>query len=382
MTVLSYGMIGGGQGSFIGDVHRKAAAFECKARLVAGVFSRDYGNTVRTGQSLGIDETRLYEDFERMAEAEVGKLDFAAIVTPNSSHYPIAKAFLERDIHVMCDKPLTCTVEEAEELVRICRERDLLLGVTYTYTGYTMVKHAREMIRAGAIGEIRSVHAEYLQGWLATRVEDEGSKQAGWRTDPEQSGVSNCVGDIGSHIEHTVAYMTGLKVASLCARLDKFGPGRVLDDNAQILIEYDVGASGVYHCSQIAIGHDNDLRIKVFGALGSIEWAQETPEFLRVALLGKPVMWLSRGNGYVDSAAADRFSRIPAGHPEGYYEAFANIYSAFADAIIQRKCGEPAGAACRSSFDFPDAADGLAGVKFITKCVESSAKGAQWVEVR
>ena len=377
--VLNYGMVGGGQGAFIGDVHRKAAAFDGKARLVSGVFSRDHANTVKTGRALGIDDARLYETYEDMAQAESerpDKLDFVAIVTPNHSHYPIARAFLDRGINVICDKPLTCTVEDAADLVRICRERDLLLGVTYTYSGYAMVKHARDMIRAGKIGEIRSVHAEYLQGWLATNVEDEGSKQAAWRMDPGLSGISNCIGDIGSHIEYTVAYITGLKIKSLCAKLDAFGPNRVLDDNAQMLVEYSNGASGVYHCSQIAIGHDNDLRIKVFGTLGSIEWAQESPDHIKVAYLGQPVMTLSRGNGYLDSAAAE-FSRIPAGHPEGFYEAFANIYSAFADTLIERKSGR---AVDLDALEFPTAVDGLSGVKFINKCVESSNHGAKWID--
>ena len=377
---LRFGMVGGGPGAFIGDVHRKAAMFDGKAELVAGVFSRKYENTIATGKSLGLDESRLYRDFEEMARQEAARedgIDFVSIVTPNYAHYAVAKGFLENGIHVVCDKPFTFKVEEAEELARMAREKGLLIAVTYTYTGYPMVKHAREMIRRGDIGEIRVISAEYLQGWLATPLEATGQKQASWRTDPTQSGVSNCVGDIGSHIENLVSYVTGLKIKSLCANLDIFGENRTLDDNAEILVRYEGGATGVYHCSQVAIGHDNDLRVRIFGTKGSIEWAQESPNYLKVAYLGQPVQVLSRGEGYLYPQAA-RLSRIPSGHPEGYYEAFANIYSTFASALLKIKAGETPAA---EDLDFPSAEAGVAGVRFINKCVESSKKGSVWVEV-
>ncbi len=377
---LRFGMVGGGPGAFIGDVHRKAAMFDGKAKLLAGVFSRKHENTLATGKSLGLDESRLYRDFEEMARQEAARddgIDFVSIVTPNYAHYAVAKAFLENSINVVCDKPFTFTVEQAEDLARIAKENGLLVAVTYTYTGYPMVKHAREMIRRGDIGDIRVISAEYLQGWLATPLEATGQKQASWRTDPAQTGISNCVGDIGSHIENLVSYITGLKIESLCASLDVFGENRSLDDNAEILVRYEGGATGVYHCSQVAIGHDNDLRVRIFGTKGSIEWAQESPNYLKVAYLGQPVQVLSRGEGYLYPAAA-RLSRIPSGHPEGYYEAFANIYSTFIGALMKKRAGEtPA----PEDMDFPSAEAGIAGVRFINKCVESSKKGATWVNV-
>jgi predicted dehydrogenase len=299
-AVLRYGMVGGGAGSFIGEVHRKAVAFDNTARLVAGCFSRNFQNTLATGASLGVAGERLYRDYEEMAAGEAARrdgIDFVVIVTPNHAHYGAAKAFLTRGVHVVCDKPLTFTVAEAEELGQLARERNLLFGVTYTYSGYPLVKQAREMIRRGDIGAIRVVMGEYPQDWLATPAEAAGNKQAAWRTDPRYAGISNCVGDIGSHIEHTVSYITGLRIQSLCANLQSFGPDRALDDNGEVLVRYAGGASGVYWCSQIAVGHDNGLKVRIFGTKGSIEWEQENPNYLKVALLGQPVQILSRGCG-------------------------------------------------------------------------------------
>ncbi|MGE5623635.1 MAG: Gfo/Idh/MocA family protein [Methanocella sp.] len=378
--VLRYGMVGGGQGAFIGDVHRKAVNLDGKAILVAGCFSRDYDNTLATGQSLGLEPERLYRTFEEMAEKEAARrdpIDFVSIVTPNHTHYAVAKAFLTRGINVVCDKPLCWTVEQAQELVALAKAKDLLFGVTYTYSGYPMVKHAREMVRRGDIGEIRVIMGEYPQDWLATEIEKDGQRQASWRTDPNQSGVSNCVGDIGSHIENTVAQITGLKIKSLCANLDVFGKDRTLDDNAEILVKFEGGATGVYWSSQVAVGHDNGLKVRIFGTKGSIEFEQESPNYLRVAFLGQPVQTLSRGAGYLYPQAA-RLARIPTGHPEGYFEAFANIYSTFAGALLKKKAGEPLTA---EDLDFPTAEDGLAGVRFITKCVESAKRGATWVSL-
>lgn len=376
---LQYGMVGGGQGAFIGDVHRKTAQFDGKTQIVAGCFSRDYQNTLETGTMLGIDEGRLYKTFEEMAEAE-GKredgIDFVIIVTPNNLHFPIAKAFLEQGIHVVCDKPLTPEVEQAEELAKIAKEKGLLFCVTYTYTGYPMVKHAREMIKRGDIGEIRFINAEYPQDWLATPLEKTGQKQASWRTDPAQTGKSNCVGDIGSHTENLAGYLTGLKITSLCARLDRFVEGRVLDDNATIMVAYDTGAKGVYWTSQIAVGHDNDLKIRIYGTKGSIAWSQENPNYLKVAYIGKPTETLSRGRDELYPPAAG-YSRVPGGHPEGYFEAFANIYLTFVNALFKRKVGE---ALTEADLDFPTLEEGIQGVKFISKCVESSQRGAVWID--
>jgi len=378
--LIRYGMVGGGQGAFIGDVHRKAAGFDGKAQLISGVFSRSHENTMMTGKSLGIHPERLYRDFEEMARQEGARedgIDFVSIVTPNHAHYPIAKAFLENGINVVCDKPFTFNVEEAEGLACIAKTRDLLICVTYEYSGYPMVKHAREMIRRRDIGDIRVISAQYLQGWLATPLEATGQKQAAWRTDPKQAGSSNCVGDIGSHIENTVSYITGLKIRSICANLDIFGENRELDDNAEILVRYDNGASGVYHSSQVTIGHDNDLRVQVFGTKGSIEWVQENPNYLRVAHLGQPIKVLSRGESYIYPQAA-RLSRIPSGHPEGYFEAFANIYFVFIGTLLKKKAGQ---ALCDEDLDFPGVEAGVTGVKFINKCVESSKKGSVWVSL-
>jgi predicted dehydrogenase len=376
---LTYGMVGGGPGAFIGDIHRKTAQFDGKTQIVAGCFSRDYQNTLEIGATLGIDESRLYKSFEEMAEAE-GKredgIDFVIIVTPNNLHFPVAKAFLENGIHVSCDKPLTPELEDAEELARIAKEKDLLFCLTYTYTGYPMVKHAREMIKRGDIGEIRFINAEYPQDWLATPLEQTGQKQASWRADPAQTGKSNCVGDIGSHTENLAGYLTGLKITSLCARLDTFVQGRVLDDNATIMVEYDNGAKGVYWTSQIAVGHDNDLNIRIYGTKGSIAWSQENPNYLKVAYLDKPTEVLSRGRDKLYPHAAG-YSRIPGGHPEGYFAAFANIYSTFANALLKKKARE---ALTEADMDFPGLEEGIQGVKFIGKCVESSQEGAIWLD--
>ncbi len=378
--ILRYGMVGGGAGAFIGEVHRKAIALDGKAVLVAGAFSRDYENTPATGKSFGLDTDRLYRNYEDMAEKEAAradKIDFVSVVTPNSMHYAISKAFLIKGINVVCDKPLTWTVEEAADLAALAREKGLLFGVTYTYSGYPMVKHAREMVRRGDIGEIRVVMGEYPQDWLATPLEKTGHRQAAWRTDPAQSGVSNCVGDIGSHIENTVSQITGLKIKSLCANLDMSGEGRTLDDNAEILVRYTNGATGVYWSSQVAIGHDNGLRVRIFGTKGSIEWEQENPNYLKVAFLEQPVQILSRGGGYLYPQAT-RISRLPGGHPEGYFEALANIYTTYTTALAKKKAGEQLTA---EDLDFPNAEDGLDGVRFINKCVESAKAGSTWVSL-
>jgi predicted dehydrogenase len=372
-------MVGGGAGAFIGDVHRKAIALDGLAKLAAGCFSKDPANTRATGLSLGVAAERCYPDYEAMAAAESERgdgIDFVVIVTPNATHYPIAKAFLERGIDVVCDKPLTLEVAEAEELSSLAKRKGLLFCVTYTYTGYPAVKQAREMIRRGELGDIRFVNAEYPQEWLATPAEREGSKQAAWRSDPKQSGKSNCVGDIGSHVENMVSYMTGLEISSLCARLDSFVQGRVLDDNASIMLNYRGGAKGLYWSSQIAIGYDNALRVRVFGSKGTIQWSQENPNYLLVSRLGEPTETLSRGRDAFQPHAQS-YSRIPAGHPEGYFEAFANIYRTFIAALAKKRAGQ---GLTESDLDFPGVEAGISGVRFIGKAVESSRKGAVWLD--
>lgn len=375
---LAYGMVGGGQGAFIGDVHRKAIALDGLAELRAGCFSRSYENTLATGKVLGLDRERLYTTYEEMALKEGSrpdKIDFVVIVTPNAQHYSAAKAFLNQGIHVVCDKPLTFEVAEAQELAALAKSKNLLFAVTYTYTGYPIIKHAREMIKRGDIGELRFINAEYPQEWLATPIEKDGQKQAAWRTNPQIAGKSNCVGDIGSHIENMISYVTGLKIKALCARLDSFVSGRQLDDNASILVEYENGAKGLYWSSQIAIGYDNGLRIRIFGTKGSIQWSQENPNYLIISRLGKPTEIISRGRDYL-YPHAQNYSRIPSGHPEGYFEAMANIYKTFITTLSKKKTGKPLN---ESDLDFPNVDMGIDGVRFISKCVESSQKGAVWL---
>jgi predicted dehydrogenase len=372
---LRYGMVGGGAGAFIGDVHRKTAAFDGKCILTAGAFSRDSGVTKRTGAQLGLDGERLYPDFETMARAEAARadgIDFAVIAAPNYAHYGAAKAFLGSGIHVVCEKPLTFTVEQAEGLKRIAEEKGLLFCVMYSYSGYPMLRQARAMVRAGEVGEVLMVMGEYPQDWLIEAIEGE-SRQAAWRTDPNMAGVSNCTGDIGSHIEHTAAFVTGLGSKRLLAKLDAVGAGRTLDTNSAVLLEYENGATGMYWSSQVAVGNDNALKLRVYGTKGSLEWEQEFPNVLRFTKAGQPAQTLCRGHGYLHPDAA---SRLPSGHSEGYHEAFSNIYSRFADALLKRKAGQ---ALTGEDLDFPNVDDGIAGVKFIHACVESSKQDSKWV---
>jgi len=372
-------MVGGGQGAFIGDVHRKAIAMDGKAELVAGCFSQDHQNTLATGEMLGLDKDRLYSTFEGMMEAEgkrEDKIDFVVIVTPNNTHFAISKLAMENGIHVVCDKPLTTVSADAEKLERLSAKKDLLFCVTYTYTGYPVVKHLREMIAKGDLGVIRFINAEYPQEWLSTPLEKTGQKQAAWRTNPELTGASNCVGDIGSHIENMVSYLTGLKVQSLCARLDTFVEGRILDDNASILVDYAGGAKGLYWSSQIAVGHDNGLRVRVYGTKGSVEWCQEHPNYAKICYLDKPTEIISRGRDSM-YPHAQSYSRVPAGHPEGYFEAFANIYSTFCKALGKKLAGE---SLTTEDMDYPGVGEGVQGVRFIERCVESSKKGAVWTD--
>lgn len=370
-------MIGGGPGAFIGDVHRKAIAFDRSAELVAGCFSSDFSKTEVTGRELDLDESRLYRTPAEMASAEKERadgIDFAVIVTPNFLHYATAKAFLEAGIHVACDKPLTFETEEAEELKRLAESRGLLFLVTYTYTGYPMVKHAQALVAEGRLGAIRFVNAEYPQEWLASDVEKSGQKQASWRTDPAKSGKANCLGDIGTHVENLVSYVTGLQIEAVSARLDRFVGGRQLDDNATVMVRYKGGAQGLYWSSQIAVGCDNALRIRVFGEAGALEFRQEEPNYLYFTPLGEPAQRLSRGRDAL-AARAGELSRIPSGHPEGYYEAFANLYRTFAGALRKKLAGEPLS---ESDLDFPSVDDGIAGVYFVDRCVASAEAQGQW----
>ena len=378
--ILKYGMVGGGPGAFIGDVHRRANALEGKCSIVAGSFSDVEWEIQEMGDQLGLDKQRVYLTYQEMAEKEAARedgIDFVSIVTPNFLHYGVAKTFLEKGISVVCEKPLTVDLEQAIELKEIAAANNCLFAVTYTYTGHVMAKEARQIVQSGQIGDIRIVMAEYPQDWLVDTIEKEGQRQAAWRTDPKQAGKSNCVGDIGSHTENMVSFITGLKIEKLVANMDVFGDGRLLDNNAQILLKYDNGASGCYWCSQVAIGYDNALKVRVFGTKGTIEFDQESCNYLKVTLKGQPTQVYSRGCGYVSPEAA-AYSRVPAGHPEGFYEAYANIYSSFADALTKKLDGEKVDEA---KAGYPTIDMGIDSVRFVTKCVESMEKGSVWVEL-
>ena len=378
--MLRYGMVGGGPGSFIGGVHRKAISVDGHSILVAGCFSGIEEKNLQAGAELGIASDRLYMNYNEMAEKEAKRcedsIDYVVIVTPNRVHYGACKAFLEKGINVVCEKPLTISLQEANELKAFAQKNDCLFCVSYTYTGYVMVKEARELIRRGDIGEIKIIMAEYPQDWLVDLVEKE-SRQAAWRTDPRQSGKSNCVGDIGTHIENMVSFMTGLRIKKLCANLDIIGEGRTLDTNAEILLKYDNGASGCYWCSQIAIGYDNALKVRIFGSRRTVEFNQENCNYLKVAKKGQPPQIYSRGSGYIYPEAS-AYSRIPAGHPEGYIEALANIYVTYTAAVHKKLEGKKVN---EEEFGYPTIDMGIDGVRFIEKCVESSSKGAVWVDV-
>jgi predicted dehydrogenase len=377
---LRYGMVGGGPGSFIGGVHRAAINLGGKAALVAGCFSDVKEEIEQAGRELGLDQSRVYMDYAEMAEKEAereDRIDFVVIVTPNRVHYGACKAFLEKGIDVMCEKPLTTSLESALELKRLAAEKNCLLGVAYVYTAHVMAKEARAIIQRGEIGDVRVIMGEYPQDWLVDLLEQQEQRQAAWRTDPKQAGQSNCVGDIGTHIESMVNYMTGLRIKRLCANLDIFGEGRSLDTNAEILLKFDNGASGSYWCSQIAIGYDNALKVRIFGTKGTVEFIQEESNYLRVAKKGGPWQIYSRGRGYC-SPEALAYSRIPCGHPEGYFEAFANLYDSFTRALSKKLDGEKVD---EREFGYPTVDMGIDGVRFIEKCVESSKKGSVWVDV-
>jgi len=378
---LTYGMVGAALDSFIGAVHRVGAGFDGIASLAAGCFSRNAEKNRECAEFYKLDMDRVYATYEEMAKAEGAredKIDYVIISAPNNAHYKTAKAFLENGIHVFCEKPLCFEVEEALELKKIAEEKDLLFLVNYSYSGNVMVKEARELVRSGYIGDVIDVNAEYLQEYL---VDDIGkgdqtmNKLSSWRKNPEIAGISNCVGDIGSHIENTVAYMTGLKLKRVAAKLDYFG--QPLDLNANMLVEFDNGAHGVYCSSQVCVGHMNGLVVRIFGTEGAIEWHEEEPNVLFVTKKGQPMQTYHRGMAYISDYAAS-MSRIPAGHPEGLYEAFANMYKVWHKAILAKANGEAVDpAAC----DFPTIEDGIEGVKFIHAVVESSQKDAAWVEL-
>jgi predicted dehydrogenase len=376
---LRYAMVGGGRDAFIGAVHRKAIALDGQTELVAGALSSSAEKALASGRDLFLAEDRNHASWERLLEDELKRpaherIDFVSVVTPNHVHFPVARAFVEAGFHVVCDKPLVHTREQADSLVAAVGAQGIVFGVTYNYTGYPMVRQAREMVRAGVLGEVRKVVVEYNQGWLATRLEGEGNKQAAWRSDPARSGAAGAIGDIGSHAENLVATVTGLEIESLCADLSSLVPGRPLDDDGSVLLRFRGGARGVLVASQVNTGLENDLRLRVSGTLGTLVWRQEQPSELvhfphdgakRILTRGAP--WLCE--------SARRASRLPSGHPEGFIEAFANVYAGVAADIRARIAGV---AADPLAADYPRVEDGARGVRFIERTVASARSASKW----
>ena len=381
MRKIRYGMVGGGAGGFIGAVHRMAAALDSELELVAGVFGSTPERSKAFGTTLDLDPSRVYGDVEEMMAAEAAlpadeRMELVSIVTPNHTHFAIAKAALEAGFHVACDKPMTNTVEEAEELCRLTGETGLIFLVTHNYTGYPMVKEARERLASGEFGPIRKVIVEYSQGWLSTLLEAEGHKQATWRADPEKAGVSSALGDIGSHAHNLAEFVTGHRVAQLYGDLGTVVPGRRLEDDATVLLRFEGKIRGILIASQISYGERNHLRIRVYCEKGGIDWCQEEPNRLRLTHQDGTETILNRGGEHSERARA--FTRLPGGHPEGFIEAFANLYRSVARTIRART-----GDADPDPFadDFPTVADGARGVHFIHTAVESSRRG-EWMDAR
>ena len=384
MAKLRMGLVGGGQGAFIGAVHRMAAELDGRIALVCGTFSSIPEKSRKAGPALyGIDPQRSYGDFKEMMAREAERpaeerMDFVAIATPNHTHYPIAKAALAAGFPVMSDKPATFNLAEAKELQAIVQETGLVYGLTHNYTGYPMVKEARHLVRSGAFGAIRRVVVEYVQGWLAEREEAAGNKQAEWRTDPARSGAAGCMGDIGTHGENLVGYVTDLRIESLCADLTAFVPGRRLEDDGNVLLRFEGGAKGVLFASQIAVGEENGLKLRVYGETGGVEWSQMEPNSLIVRWPDRPCEVRRTGGPGVSEAAAAA-TRLPAGHPEGYLEAFALLYRNFADTLrAKRGRRKPT----EENLDFPTIADGVRGMAFIETVVASAEAGAVWTNFR
>ncbi len=376
---IRLGMVGGGSGAFIGAVHRIAARIDDHYDLVAGALSSTPEKSRQSGAELGLNPSRVYDDFKSMAIREArlkDGIEAVAIVTPNHMHYPAAIEFLKRGIHVICDKPLTSNLADAKKLVKAAESSDALFILTHNYSGYPMVRQAREMVARGDLGEIRLVQMEYPQDWLAEPVERSGSKQAEWRTDPARSGVGGSTGDIGTHAYQLGCFISGLELDELAADVHTFVPGRQLDDNAHVMLRFKGGAKGMLWCSQVASGNENALKVRVYGTKGGLEWEQENPNYLWYTPLGEPKRLLTRGGaGAMDVAA--RVSRTPGGHPEGYLEGFATIYSEAARAIQAKREGKKVDPAVL----YPTVADGLKGVTFVTACINSSKRNGAWVKV-
>lgn len=379
---LRMGLIGGGQGAFIGRVHATAAVLDNRAALVAGALSSDAAKAKASAADYDIPSERAYGSYKEMAEAEKkrpDKIDFVSVATPNHTHYEIAKTFAEAGFNVICDKPMTFDLEQAEDLLKVVEKTGVVFAVTHNYTGYPLVRQAREMVLAGELGEINAIRSNYIQGWLRTRLEDSDQKQAKWRTDPKQSGIAGCFGDIGTHAYNLGRYITGLLPKEISCSLKTFESGRALDDYGVAVVRYDNGAIGTVTASQITHGRENDIFIEIDGTKASLEWHQEDPNKLTVRKNGEPHKTYTRNGGPYLGAAAGGATRLPSGHPEGFFEGFANVYAAAYDAMVKRTAGEKFET---TNTVYPNVYDGVEGMLFITKCVESSKANGQWVPFR
>ena len=380
---LRMGMVGGGPDAFIGDVHRKAARMDGKIDIVAGAFSSQPAKSRQTGEALCLDPARVYDSYTQMIEQEARRedpIDFVAVVTPNNSHFAIARDALQAGLHVMCEKPMTMTLDEALELQKIAAKSKRVFGLMHNYTGYPMVKLARDMVAQGDIGKVLKIVVQYPQGWLIKPIEREGQVQAAWRTDPKRSGAGGCVGDIGTHAANLAEYVSGLQIKEVCAELTTFVKGRRLDDDVNCLLRFNQGARGLLHASQVSVGQENNLAIWVHGEKGSLEWHQEHPNYLHVYGIDQAVQIWRRGNDYIGakSPAAARATRLPFGHPEAFLEAFANHYVNFAETIL---AGLERRKPSALELDFPGTKEGVRGMAFIEAVVRSAASKDKWVKL-
>ena len=380
MEKIKLGMVGGGEGAFIGEVHRIAARMDERFHLCAGALCSDPERSLKSALDLGLPEDRSYSDYKEMAISESQRddgINFVSIVTPNHLHHPIAKAFLEVGINVICDKPMTMNSEEAQELIDISESSDLIFAVTYNYSGYPLIREAREIIKKGDLGSIRIIKVEYIQDWLTEPIENTGQKQASWRVDPKKSGIGGSIGDIGTHAFHLAHFVTQQLPNKISADLSCFVEGRELDDNAHILMRYESGAKGMIWSSQVAPGNENNLKIQIYGEKGGLIWQQENPNELILNLLNQPSRRLTRGSSFVGDQSA-RLTRIPAGHPEGYLEGFANIYREVADEFSAKISGKP----ISKDILYPTSREGLYGVSFIEAAIESNSKDSVWTDLK
>ncbi len=372
-------MVGGGQDAFIGAVHRRAAALGGDIELVAGAFSANPRKSLLSGRDLYLDRDRIYSDYVEMAQREAAlpqgeRIDFVSIVTPNHLHFPVACVFLKAGFNVVCDKPMTYSLAEARKLRALVKRTGKVFALTHNYTGYPMVKEARDWVRKGKLGVIRKIVVEYSQEWLSTKLESTGQKQAAWRTDPKRAGQAGCIGDIGTHAENLARYITGLEIESLCAEFTTFVPGRKLEDDGNILIRYRGGARGILIISQISVGEENNLHIRVYGSKASIDWSQENPNSLSINFTDHPSHNLTRGKEYLGKTASDN-TWLPPGHPDGFIEAFANVYRQAAKAIREEVEGKKV-----KPYDFPGVEDGVYGMAFIETAVKSAASKQKWTK--